>query len=241
MRSGGRPLNSNPCRLFRAPKARAGIAICLRLSLRRSSGREHRRTEAPSFIALMRLLLLTGARKGEWVAARWEWINSDRGHLRIPAQAHKTGRRTGPKTVALPPAALEVLDGLERNGAFCSTREGAKREGPFTGGGGAYRRKKPRATVGPTEEKCYGLLLGRLKTTAILLTICGSVLSGSVVERVSRVSTPANNGAPDRLGRLPRSRSASHARQCRRSRWPVIAFDRRPARTPKPTPLCQPH
>lgn len=60
-------------------------------------------------------------------------------------------------------------------------------------------------------------------------------LSGSVVERVSRVSTPANNGAPDRLGRLPRSRSASHARQCRRSRWPVIAFDRRPARTPKPT------
>ena len=140
----------------------------------------------------------------------------------IDRQAHVLARKT---VAGCHLAALEVLDGLERNGAFCSTTGEVRRgqEGPFTGGDANKAehlspKEASRADRGTDRRKVLRFTSGRLKTTAIWLTICGSVLSGSVVERVSRVSTPANNGAPDRQGRLPRSAICvtCAARQCHR-------------------------
>ncbi len=63
-------------------------------------------TEIPSFIALVRLLLLTGARLSEVRDAKWEWIDKEKGTLNLPDS--KTGR----KTIHLSPAAITVLDSI---------------------------------------------------------------------------------------------------------------------------------
>lgn len=54
-------------------------------------------------VALVRLLLLTGARWGEIQTLRWEWMDWQRGTARLPES------KTGAKTLYLAPAALAVL------------------------------------------------------------------------------------------------------------------------------------
>src|SRR5262249_33663995 len=65
----------------------------------------------PAMIAAIRLLLLTGCRKNEILGLRWEWIDTERGALRLPDS------KTGAKTVPLGAPALEILAGLtQRDG-----------------------------------------------------------------------------------------------------------------------------
>jgi integrase len=60
-------------------------------------------TERPEAIALLRLLLFTGARLSEIRTLRWEWIDWQGKRLRLPDS------KTGAKTIYLSEAALEVL------------------------------------------------------------------------------------------------------------------------------------
>ena len=76
--------------------ARLGVAI----EAAEASG-----TERPEALALVRLLLLTGARLGEIQALRWEWIDWRGKRLRLPDS------KTGAKTIYLSAAALAVLEG----------------------------------------------------------------------------------------------------------------------------------
>lgn len=65
------------------------------------------------FCQLIRLLLLTGCRLREVLHARWEWVDWTGGRLIIPAEHHKTGRRTGrARRVLLVPRAMEILEEL---------------------------------------------------------------------------------------------------------------------------------
>lgn len=70
---------------------------------------ERTRTELPSALAAIRLLLFTGARLSEILTLRWEYVDLESQCLRIPDS------KTGAKTIHLPPAALEVLHNLERD------------------------------------------------------------------------------------------------------------------------------
>ena len=62
----------------------------------------------PYAVAAVRLLVFTGARLGEVLGLRWEWVDFTRGEARLPDS------KTGAKTVHLPPPALAVLAELPR-------------------------------------------------------------------------------------------------------------------------------
>ena len=63
---------------------------------------------AACFIAAIRLLMLTGCRKAEILTLRWEYVDLDRGELRLPDS------KTGAKIVHLGDPAIAVLRGIER-------------------------------------------------------------------------------------------------------------------------------
>jgi integrase len=98
---------SNPCR---------GLARCRRAAKERYlSPLEYRRLgaalraaddRAPSQVAIVRLMLFTGARISEIRDLRWEWVRPP--HLLLPDS------KTGPKTIWLNSQALRVLKGISR-------------------------------------------------------------------------------------------------------------------------------
>ncbi len=98
-----RPDGSNPCRhiekfgeqkrermLSTAELARLGEALAAAKA-------------SPQAIAAVKLLVFTGARLGEILGLRWDWIDFERGEARLPDS------KTGAKTLHFPPPALAVL------------------------------------------------------------------------------------------------------------------------------------
>jgi integrase len=81
---------------------------------------------SPYATAAVRLLMLTGARLREILHLRWTEVDFKRGALLLPDS------KTGKKTVFLPSAAVEILNGLTRLGAFVIAGEsaGTKQEKP---------------------------------------------------------------------------------------------------------------
>jgi integrase len=111
-RWGERPDGSNPCRhveKYRENKrdrflsaeelARLGAA-CQRC--------EQEGRISFSFLALVRLLIFTGARLSEIQKARWNWVDFESGVLRLPDS------KSGAKVIMLPAPALQVLSRLVR-------------------------------------------------------------------------------------------------------------------------------
>jgi integrase len=111
-RWGERPDGSNPCRhvekyqehkrdrfLSGDELAQLGAA-CLRC--------EKDKKLDPSFLALVRLLIFTGARLSEIQKGQWDWVDFKSGVIRLPDS------KSGPKTIMLPAPALDVLARLTR-------------------------------------------------------------------------------------------------------------------------------
>ena len=78
-------------------------------SIAKHARKENRLTKVdPHAIAAIRLLILTGARLREILNARWDWIDWERGLLRLPDS------KTGPKPIYLSAATLAVLEAIPR-------------------------------------------------------------------------------------------------------------------------------
>jgi integrase len=71
---------------------------------------EQQRRLRSSVADAIRLIALTGARRGEVAGLRWRYVDLKRGLVTLPPAAHKTGWRTGkPRVIGLPAAAQAVI------------------------------------------------------------------------------------------------------------------------------------
>jgi integrase len=75
-----------------------------------------RRIRAPVADAI-RLIALTGARRGEIAGLRWSHVDLKRGLLTLPPRAHKTGHRSGQARVIGLPAAGQAIVARQPEGA----------------------------------------------------------------------------------------------------------------------------
>ena len=108
---GLRPEGSNPCRGIRRYRRKGRERFLADDELRRLSAcLAAHAGEWPLQVAVIRLLLLTGCRKGEILTLRWSDYRE--GHLFL------RDSKTGPRTVWLSGPARTVLDGLERTGQW---------------------------------------------------------------------------------------------------------------------------
>jgi integrase len=107
-RTGDRPAGSNPCRHIERYSQRRWERILSPEELGRLGEALQNDKLSPYVVAAIKLLVFTGARLGEVLGLRWEWIDFERGEARLPDS------KSGAKTIHLPPPALEVLSNLPR-------------------------------------------------------------------------------------------------------------------------------
>ena len=116
---GFRPEGSNPCRGVRRYRRKGRERFLSDDEIRRLSGRLSAYAEGyPRQVAAIRLLLLTGCRKGEVLTLRWSDYRE--GHLFL------RDSKTSPRTVWLSEPARRVLDGLEKSGPWVFPRSRGK-------------------------------------------------------------------------------------------------------------------
>ena len=119
---GLRPEGSNPCRGFRRYRRKGRERFLSDDEIRRlSAALSAHEGRCPERVAIIRLLLLTGCRKGEILTLRWSDYREGRLFLR--------DSKTGPRTVWLSRPARAILDRLERNSRwmFPAPRAGGPR------------------------------------------------------------------------------------------------------------------
>ena len=116
---GYRPEGSNPCRGIKRYRRKGRERFLSEEEIRRI-GRvlEQHDDDHPQYVAIIRLLLLTGCRRREIVTLRWKEYRE--GHL------HLADSKTGPRMVWLSSPARRILDELPRTSpwVFASTRTG---------------------------------------------------------------------------------------------------------------------
>lgn len=107
-RWGLRPDGSNPCRHIEKFAERKRERMLSPAELARLGEALAAYDGSPYTVAAVKLLVFTGARLGEVLGLKWEWIDFERGEARLPDS------KTGAKTVHLPPPALAVLAAAPR-------------------------------------------------------------------------------------------------------------------------------
>ena len=110
-RMGHRPEGSNPCRRIRRYRRKGRERSLSDAEMRRLGAvLSAQETEWPMQVAAVRLLLLTGCRHSEVLTLRWSDYREGRLFLR--------DSKCGPRTVWLSGAGRNVLDSIERKGAW---------------------------------------------------------------------------------------------------------------------------
>jgi integrase len=107
-RWGERPDATNPCRHVEKYPQKKRERMLSADELARLGDAIAAYGGSPYAVAAVKLLVFTGARLGEILGLKWEWVDFERG------EAHLPDSKSGAKTLHLPPPALEVLAELPR-------------------------------------------------------------------------------------------------------------------------------
>jgi integrase len=95
----------------------------------------------PYALAIIKLLIFTGARKGEIEGLHWDEVDIDAGLLRL------SDSKTGQKAILLNPPALEVLSGIERVDGSPYVFPAARSDGHFEGVVKVWQNVRERAEL----------------------------------------------------------------------------------------------
>src|SRR5262249_29865935 len=127
---------------------------------------ETERRLRPAVGDAIRIIAMTGARRGEIIGLRWYMVDLKRGLLALPPRTHKTGRRTGrARVIALPSAAQEII---------ARQPEGAPEDFVFTAtGGGPVLLAKPWRTIRVEADLPEGIGLHGLRHSLATLLAVG--------------------------------------------------------------------
>jgi integrase len=148
-RWGMRPDGSSPCRHIEKYPQRRRERFLSAEELARLGDALAAYDGSPYAVAAVKLLVFTGARLGEVLGLKWEWVDFERGEARLPDS------KTGAKTLHLPPPALAVLTELPRLDGNPYVVAGAKE------GGALVNLEKPwraiRALAGLNDVRLHDL------------------------------------------------------------------------------------
>jgi len=133
---GLRPDHTNPARhIERFPeKSRERFLSASELAKLGDSLRQAERSEHPSVILGIRLLILTGCRRSEIFRLKWNEVDLQMGRLMLGDS------KTGPKAVPLGPPAIRLLAGAARQRGNPHVCWGDTETGPFIGIDAPWRR-----------------------------------------------------------------------------------------------------
>lgn len=102
---------------------------------------ERRKTEMPSAVAAIRLLILTGARLGEILGLQWDYIRFDQSLALLPDS------KTGPCALYFNPQALQLLEGLKEESSSEWVIEGNVPGNPLVNLRKPWHRIRKRASL----------------------------------------------------------------------------------------------
>ena len=106
----------------------------------------------PAALAAIRLLILTGARHNEILKLRWNQVDRDKNCLVFKPDDHKTGRKSGTKTIPLNQPALDVLASIPKAIGNTYVIQGLSPGSHFVGLQKVWERIRKRITVREIEK-----------------------------------------------------------------------------------------
>jgi len=109
-----RSLNTNPCKhIDRNPEKAREVYLSLdQLERVGLAMRELKETENEYVLSAIKLLILTGCRKGEILNLKWDYINFKNSCINLPDS------KTGEKEIHLNPSAMSILQSLEKKSDY---------------------------------------------------------------------------------------------------------------------------
>ena len=142
---------------------------------------------SPAHAAAFKLLMLTGARRGEILGLKWSEVDLEHKMLFLPPVRHKTGGKNRSRAIPLPAQALDVLSGIPRLKSTVHVFSAAGRDAPMSPPKRAWRRVLDQAGV---SDATFQVLRHSLASFAVAdgvsLYVIGKALGHTKAETTQR-------------------------------------------------------
>ena len=162
-------------------------------------------TVPPMAAAAIRLLMLTGCRKGEVLALRWADVDLDAGELRL-AEA-----KSGPRAVQLAPPVVRLLEDMPRRAGSPWVFPGRDRDGRYSAGGIDKAWQAVREAAKLEDVRIHDLrhsFASRALALGETLPVIGKLLGHSDIETTARYAHLAQDSIHETAERIADSIAA---------------------------------